>query len=88
MRPLLSDDGSTWLATAALVRAPDADTARAILTPDLYAVIEVHDWQIRRAALTGLLRQGSGAFAASPTARPITCTTRPLETYRDTYGKV
>ncbi len=43
--PLLSDDGTTWLGTAALVRAPDADTARALLTPDRYVDIEVHDWQ-------------------------------------------
>jgi uncharacterized protein YciI len=43
--PLLSDDGATWLGTAALVRAPDTDTARGILTPDRYADIEVHNWQ-------------------------------------------
>ncbi|GII52110.1 hypothetical protein Pth03_04990 [Planotetraspora thailandica] len=43
--PLLSDDGATWLGTAALVRAADPDAARAILTPDRYADIEVHDWQ-------------------------------------------
>jgi len=43
--PLLSDDGTTWLGTAALIRAPDPDTARAILTPDQYADIEVHSWQ-------------------------------------------
>lgn len=43
--PLLSDDGTTWLGTAALVRAPDPDTARAVLTQGLYADIEVHDWQ-------------------------------------------
>ncbi|WP_225802428.1 YciI family protein [Streptomyces sp. NK15101] len=43
--PLLSDDGATWLGTAALVRAPDPDTARAVLTSDRYADIEVHDWQ-------------------------------------------
>ncbi|MGW1164330.1 YciI family protein [Streptomyces sp. NPDC002550] len=43
--PLLSDDGSTWLGTAALVRAPDPETARAVLTADRYAGIEVHDWQ-------------------------------------------
>ena len=43
--PLLSDDGATWLGTAALVRAPDPATARAVLTPDRYAGIEVHDWQ-------------------------------------------
>ena len=30
--PLLSDDGSTWLGTAALVRAPDPESARAVLT--------------------------------------------------------
>jgi uncharacterized protein YciI len=43
--PLLSDNGSSWLGTAALVRAPDPDTACAILTRDRYADIEVHDWQ-------------------------------------------
>jgi uncharacterized protein YciI len=43
--PLLSDNGATWLGTAALVRAPDPATARAILTPDRYAGIEVHNWQ-------------------------------------------
>ncbi|MFI0453772.1 YciI family protein [Actinomadura sp. 6N118] len=43
--PLLADDGTTWLGTAALVRAPDADTARAVLTLDRYADIEVHNWQ-------------------------------------------
>ena len=43
--PLLSDDGTTWLGTAALVQAPDPNTARAIVDPDRYAVIEVHDWQ-------------------------------------------
>ncbi|GGX44243.1 YciI family protein [Streptomyces fructofermentans] len=43
--PLLSDDGTIWLGTAALLRAPDPDTARAVLTADRYAGIEVHDWQ-------------------------------------------
>ncbi|MGW7196636.1 YciI family protein [Streptomyces chryseus] len=43
--PLLSDDGAAWLGTAALLRAPDADTARAVLTPRRYAAIEVHPWQ-------------------------------------------
>ncbi|MFE9880827.1 YciI family protein [Streptomyces sp. NPDC005784] len=43
--PLLSDDGATWLGTAALVRAPDPDAARAVLIPDRYADIEVHNWQ-------------------------------------------
>jgi uncharacterized protein YciI len=42
--PLLSDDGTTWLGTALLVRAPDPAAARAVLTPDRYAAIEVHDW--------------------------------------------
>ena len=43
--PLLSDNGTSWLGTAALVRAPDADAARAVLTRDRYADIEVHNWQ-------------------------------------------
>ncbi|MFC7308873.1 YciI family protein [Streptomyces monticola] len=43
--PLLSDDSATWLGTAALVLAKDAATARAVLTPDRYADIEVHNWQ-------------------------------------------
>ncbi|WEO93543.1 YciI family protein [Streptomyces sp. FXJ1.172] len=43
--PLLSDDGTLWLGTAALVRAPDRDTARAVLAAGRYADIEVHDWE-------------------------------------------
>jgi uncharacterized protein YciI len=43
--PLLSDDGATWLGTAALLRAPNPEAARAILTPDRYTDIEVHAWQ-------------------------------------------
>ncbi|WOX15159.1 YciI family protein [Streptomyces sp. N50] len=43
--PLLSDDGAAWLGTAALLRAPDPETARAVLTRHRYADIEVHDWQ-------------------------------------------
>jgi uncharacterized protein YciI len=43
--PLLSDDGNTWLGTAVLLRAPGPDTARAVLTADRYADIEVHDWE-------------------------------------------
>ncbi|MGI5376978.1 YciI family protein [Streptomyces sp. CA-251387] len=43
--PLLSDDGTRWLGTVALLRAPDPDTARAVLTVDRYAEIEVHDWE-------------------------------------------
>lgn len=43
--PLLSDDGATWLGTAAVVRAPGPEAARAVLTQDRYAGIEVHDWE-------------------------------------------
>ncbi|MFJ4808910.1 YciI family protein [Streptomyces longwoodensis] len=43
--PLLSDDGTAWLGTAVLLRAPDPEAARAILTQDRYADIEVHHWQ-------------------------------------------
>jgi uncharacterized protein YciI len=43
--PLLSDDGSDWLGTAALLQAPDPESARAVLTQDRYADIEVHNWQ-------------------------------------------
>jgi uncharacterized protein YciI len=43
--PLLSDDGTTELGMAVLVRAPDPDKARAVLSPDGYAGIEVHNWQ-------------------------------------------
>ncbi|MCO5969577.1 YciI family protein [Actinoallomurus soli] len=43
--PLLSDDGTTWLGTAVLVRAPDPDAARAVLTPVRYAETEVHAWE-------------------------------------------
>ncbi len=43
--PLLSDDGDTWLGTAALLRAPDPAAARAVLTPGGYSAIEVHDWE-------------------------------------------
>ncbi|SMF49391.1 YciI family protein [Streptomyces sp. Amel2xC10] len=43
--PLLSDDGTHWLGTAVLLRALDPDTARAVLTVDRYASIEVHAWQ-------------------------------------------
>jgi uncharacterized protein YciI len=43
--PLLADDGTSWLGTGALVRAPNPASARSILTPDRYAEIEVHSWQ-------------------------------------------
>ncbi|MGW1042942.1 YciI family protein [Streptomyces sp. NPDC002547] len=43
--PLLSDDAATWLGTAVLLRAPNPDTARAVLTPEHYAGIEVHEWE-------------------------------------------
>ncbi|MFC7534753.1 YciI family protein [Actinoplanes sp. GCM10030250] len=42
--PLLSDDGTAWLGTAVLIRAPDPEAARAVLTRDRYAGIEVHNW--------------------------------------------
>ncbi|MFW6691672.1 YciI family protein [Streptomyces sp. MAR4 CNX-425] len=43
--PLLSDDGSAWLGTAALLRAPDPAAARTVLTAEEYAAVEVHHWQ-------------------------------------------
>jgi uncharacterized protein len=43
--PLLSDDGTTWLGTAVLVRAPSPAAARAVLTEGSYADVEVHSWQ-------------------------------------------
>ncbi|MBD0839443.1 YciI family protein [Streptomyces sp. TRM68416] len=43
--PLLSDDGERWVGTAALVRAPDPEAARAVLTAGRYADVEVHRWQ-------------------------------------------
>ncbi|MER7925945.1 YciI family protein [Streptomyces sp. NPDC096057] len=43
--PLLSDDGDTWLGTAALLRAPDPESAGDVLTRDRYADVEVHTWQ-------------------------------------------
>jgi uncharacterized protein len=42
--PLFSDDGDRWLGTVALLRASDPEAARAVLTPDRYADIEVHSW--------------------------------------------
>ncbi|GAA4202773.1 YciI family protein [Actinocatenispora rupis] len=48
--PLLSDDGTTWLGTAALVRAVDTTAARALVAgaapaPGPYADVEVHRWE-------------------------------------------
>ncbi|MEO3829448.1 YciI family protein [Actinomadura sp. B10D3] len=43
--PLLSDDGTAWLGTAALVQGPDPQTARTVLTPDRYAATEAHQWE-------------------------------------------
>lgn len=43
--PLLSDDGATWLGTAALVRAPSPEAARAVLGAGRYSDVEVHNWQ-------------------------------------------
>ncbi|MFC5186977.1 YciI family protein [Actinomadura harenae] len=42
--PLYSDDGTTWVGTAALVRATGKAAARAVLTADRYAEIEVNSW--------------------------------------------
>lgn len=42
--PLLSDDAATWLGTAALLCAPDRQTAGSVLTAHRYAEIEVHAW--------------------------------------------
>ncbi|MFK0151983.1 YciI family protein [Streptomyces sp. NPDC090499] len=43
--PLLSDDGTTWVGTAALVRAADRDRALGVLAPVRYADVEVHEWE-------------------------------------------
>ncbi|MER7180118.1 YciI family protein [Streptomyces hyaluromycini] len=43
--PLLSDDGATWVGTAALVRAPDRERALGVLDPVRYAGVEVHEWE-------------------------------------------
>jgi uncharacterized protein YciI len=43
--PLLSDDGLTWLGTAALVQAPDPAAARTVLSASRYAEVEVHRWE-------------------------------------------
>jgi uncharacterized protein YciI len=43
--PLLSDDGSLVLGAAVLLEAPDADSAREVLSADCYAGIEVHQWR-------------------------------------------
>lgn len=42
--PLLSDDGTTWVGTAALIVASNSDEARAVLTQERYGSIEVHRW--------------------------------------------
>jgi hypothetical protein len=43
--PLLSDDGATWLGTAAILRAATASAAGSVLTGSTYASVEVHNWQ-------------------------------------------
>jgi len=43
--PLLSDDGAAWLGTALLVQAGGTDAARALLTVERYAAVEVHHWE-------------------------------------------
>ncbi|MBB5116436.1 YciI family protein [Micromonospora echinospora] len=42
--PLLSDDGGTWVGTAALVRATGPYEARAVLAADRYAEVESRNW--------------------------------------------
>ncbi|MEV7414645.1 YciI family protein [Streptomyces sp. NPDC089919] len=43
--PLLADDGTTWLGTAALLTAPSPEAATTLLTPSHYAAVETHPWQ-------------------------------------------
>ncbi|MEV6446803.1 YciI family protein [Amycolatopsis sp. NPDC051716] len=43
--PLLSDDGTAWLGTAALTRAASPGAARSVLTPARYAAVEVRTWR-------------------------------------------
>jgi uncharacterized protein YciI len=43
--PLLSDDGTAWLGTAALLVAADPEAARAVLSPGGYSTTEVHGWR-------------------------------------------
>ncbi|GAA3225333.1 hypothetical protein [Actinocorallia longicatena] len=43
--PLLSDDGTRPLGTAALLRAPTPAAACAVLSPASYASVEVHPWE-------------------------------------------
>ena len=42
--PLLSDDGTGWLGSAVLLRAPGPAEASAVLPAKQYAEIEVHNW--------------------------------------------
>lgn len=42
---LLSDDASTWVGTAALLRAPGPEAAPAVLAGHSYASVEVHGWE-------------------------------------------
>lgn len=43
--PLLSDDAARTIGAAALIEAPDADSARTILSPERFEGIEVHQWR-------------------------------------------
>ena len=65
--PLLSDDGATWLGTAALVRAPDPESARAVLTPRRVCRGRGAPLAVRRApdrvALAGVRRRDAPAPA-------------------------
>jgi uncharacterized protein len=42
--PLLADDGVAWPGTTVITCAADVVGARAVLTADRYADIEVHNW--------------------------------------------
>lgn len=43
--PMLSDDGTAWLGTMAMVSATDAAGAASVLAPGKYEEIEVHHWR-------------------------------------------
>ncbi|TQL69089.1 hypothetical protein FB381_2990 [Nocardioides albertanoniae] len=43
--PLLSDDGATTLGAAVLLQTTDAQSARAVLSPDHFLGVEVHQWE-------------------------------------------
>ncbi|WP_431946733.1 hypothetical protein [Actinacidiphila sp. bgisy167] len=75
--PLLSDGGSAWLGTAALLRAAGQDTARAVQAARVYDGIGVHPGSSvaggdpsRRRPLSGALEPGGAADTGSPGLPP------------------